>query len=172
MISIKQLVKDWILPILAAIILALLINKFLVFKIEVPTESMYPTIKAGDNIFVTRIYNFNNIKRGDIIVFYSNELHERLIKRAIGLPGDTVEIKPDHTVWINNKQIDEPYVKNNGGKVGTFKVPDKQYFFLGDNRAVSWDARSWTNSYISSKDIQGKAQIIVYPFNRIGFFRN
>lgn len=170
MISVKRLIQDWVLPVLAAIVLALLINKFIFFNINVPTASMDPTIKIGDHILVSRIYNFNNIKRGDIIVFYSNELHQKLVKRLIGLPGDTVEIKEDHTVWINNKKLDEPYVKNNGGKIGAYKVPENQYFFLGDNRADSLDSRYWTNSFISSNDIQGKAQITLFPFNRIGIF--
>ena len=171
MSSVKQLINDWILPIFSAIVLAFIINKFVFFNIEVPTPSMYPTIKVGDHIFVTKIYNFNNIKRGNAIVFYSEELHQRLIKRVIGLPGETVEIKPDHTVWINGSRMDEPYVKNNGGKIGTYKVPPKQYFLLGDNRADSFDSRYWANTYIPTKDIQGKAQITIYPFNRIGFFK-
>ncbi len=167
----KHIIKEWFAPIIVAVIFALLINKFLLFKIEVPTPSMYPTIKVGDNIFVTRIYNYNNIKEGDIIEFYSKELGMRLIKRVIGLPGDTVEVKSDGTVWVNNSKLNEPYVKNNGGKTGSFKVPKGEYFFLGDNRANSLDSRYWKNSYILSKDIQGKAQITVYPFNRIGLLK-
>lgn len=171
MIKLKQFTKDWIMPIAAAIILTLIINKFIFFKIKVPTPSMFPTIKVGDNIFVTKIYNFKNIKRGDIIVFDSKELGEPLIKRVIGLPGETVDVKRDGTVWVNNTQISEPYVKNNGGKTGTYTVPEGEYFFLGDNRSDSLDGRYWKNSFISKKDILGKAQIIAYPFNRLGFLR-
>lgn len=167
----KNIIKDWVLPIAIAIILALLINKFLLYKIYVPSESMYPTIKIGDNIFVSRIYNYNSIKRGDIIVFYSKELGETLIKRVIGLPGETVKVKPNGTVWVNNLQINEPYVQYNGGKVGSFNVPEGKYLFLGDNRANSDDSRYWKNSYISSADVQGKAQVIAYPFDRIGLLK-
>lgn len=171
MINLKQFTRDWILPIFTAIILALLINKFLFFKIKVPTASMFPTINIGDNIYVTKIYNYKNIKRGDIIVFDSKELGIPLVKRVIGLPGETVEIKTDGTVWINNAQTSEPYVKNNGGKIGSYKVPEGEYLFLGDNRSDSLDGRYWKNSYISNKDIIGKAQVIVYPFNRLGFLK-
>ena len=167
----KHFIKDWVLPTLIAIILALLINKFLLYKIYVPSESMFPTIKIGDNIFVSRIYNYNSIKRGDIIVFYSKELGETLIKRVIGLPGETVKVKPNGTVWVNNLQINEPYVQYNGGKVGSFNVPEGKYLFLGDNRANSDDSRYWKNSYISSADVQGKAQVIAYPFDRIGLLK-
>lgn len=164
-------IKEWVLPIIIVLIAAILINKFLLFRIKVPTASMDPTIKVGDNIIVTKIYNYNNIKRGDIIDFYSKELGELLIKRVIGLPGESVEVKTDGTVWVNNLQIKESYVKNNGGKTGSFKVPKGKYLFLGDNRAISDDARYWKNAYISSKDIQGKAQIVIYPFNRIGLLK-
>ncbi|MGH4139072.1 signal peptidase I [Clostridium sp.] len=166
----KQVSKDWLLPIIAAIILATLINKFLFYNVKVPSESMYPTIKIGDKIVVTRVYNKGKLKRGDIIVFYSYELKEKLIKRLIGLPGDVVDVKDTGEVFINGKKIEEPYVvyKEELGK--QFKVPKNKYLFFGDNRADSWDARRWENSYIDSKYIKGKAQFIVYPFKRFGKF--
>lgn len=168
--TMKKLIQEWVLPLTAAVILALLVNRFIFFNSSIPSESMYPTIKIGDHIFTTRIYNPEKIKRGDIIVFYSKELKQRLIKRVIGLPGDTVEVKNDYTVWVNGNKLDEPYVKNNGGKTGTYKVPEKQYFFMGDNRSNSLDSRYWENSFISSKDILGKAQFIEFPFSRFGKF--
>jgi len=166
----KHIIKEWLLPILAAIILATLINKFLFYNIKVPSESMYPTIKIGDIITVTRVYDKSKLKRGDIIVFYSYELKERLIKRLIGLPGDDIDIKDNGQVFINGNKIEEPYVvyKEELGK--QFKVPQDKYLFLGDNRANSKDARRWENSYIDSKDIKGKAQFVLYPFKRFGKF--
>ena len=166
----KQISKEWLLPIIAAIILAALINIFLVYKVRVPSGSMYPTIKIGDQIVVTRVYNKSKLKTGDIIVFYSYELKEKLIKRLIGLPGDVVDVKDTGEVFINGKKIEEPYVvyKEDLGK--QFKVPENKYLFFGDNRANSRDARRWENPYIESKDIKGKAQFIVYPFKRFGKF--
>lgn len=82
--QLKNFSKDWLLPIFAAIILATLINKFVFFNITVPSGSMYPTIKIGDKITVTKVYNKSKLKRGDIIVFYSYELKMRLVKRLIG----------------------------------------------------------------------------------------
>lgn len=168
---IKEFAKDWLAPIAVALILSLLVRTFVFFSINVPTGSMIPTIEIGDHIFVTKIYNRNNIKRGDIVVFYSKELKEPLIKRVIGLPGETVEVKADGTVFVNNRKISEPYVKNNGGKSGTYKVPQGEYFFMGDNRAISYDGRYWNNSFIASKDIKGKARAVYYPFNRIGILK-
>ena len=133
---------------------------------------MSPTLKVGNQLFVTKVYNTSNIKRGDVLVFNSDELHELLLKRVIGLPGDNVEIKKDGAVYVNGEKIKEDYVKYPGGKTNmSFNVPEGKFLMLGDNRANSDDARYWANPYIDSKDIDAKAQIIIYPFNRIGFIR-
>ena len=159
--------REWIIPIIAAIGIAFLINKFLVYNVYIPSESMVPTLNVGDKLMVTRIYDTNKIKRGDIIVFYSEELGEVLIKRAIGLPGDHIKIH-DGIVNINGEDIKEDYVKNNEKFNGTFDVPDNKFFFLGDNRSRSNDARRWINPYIDASNIQGKARIKFYPFKDFG----
>jgi signal peptidase I len=166
----KHFIKEWLLPIFVAIILAFLINKFVFYNVKIPSASMYPTIKVGDKITVTPVYNKSKLKRGDIIVFYSDELKDRLIKRLIGLPGDEIDIKDNGEVFINRSKIEEPYVvyKEDLGK--QFKIPQGKYLFLGDNRASSFDARKWQNPYIDSKDIQAKAQFILSPFKRFGKF--
>ena len=84
---------EWVVPILIALVLAFLINKFLIFKVKIPSESMVPTLNVGDRLFVTRIHNPEKLKRGDIVVFHSDEKNEDMIKRLIGLPGDKVVIK-------------------------------------------------------------------------------
>jgi signal peptidase I len=169
----KKIIKDWIVPIISALIIALLINKFIFFLILVPTGSMDPTIKPGDRVLVFRIYNKDNLKRGDIVVFYSDELEKPLVKRLIGLPNDEIEIKSDGSVYINNERIEEPYVINDAnGITKKFNVPSGKYFFLGDNRANSYDSRYWDDPYISQGKIEGKAVLIVFPFNRIDLLTN
>lgn len=170
---IKKIFKDWILPIVAAIIIAFIINKLIFFNVSVPTGSMLPTINLKDKILVTRVHNKNNLKHGDIVVFHSDELGdesgEDLIKRLIGLPNDEVEIKEDGSLYINKEKINESYVIYPGGKAGVkFKVPEDSYFFMGDNRENSLDARYWENPFISKKDIMGKARIVISPFSRFG----
>ena len=155
--------REWIIPIIAAIGIAFLINRFLVYNVYIPSESMVPTLNVGDKLMVTRVYDTNKIKRGDIIVFFSEELNEILIKRAIGLPGDHIKIH-DGIVNINGEDIKEDYVKNNEKYNGEFDVPANKYFFLGDNRSRSNDARRWVNPYIDASNIQGKARIKFYPF--------
>jgi len=164
----KKFVKEWGIPILCAVGLALLVNKFIFFNVSVPTESMYPTIQPGDKIFVTRNYSEKSLKRGDILVFHSKELGEDLIKRLIGLPGETINVKSDGTVYINGEKLDEPYVIYNSDKEVTLQVPENSYVFIGDNRANSFDARYWENPYISYDDIMGKARFIIKPFSRFG----
>lgn len=134
--------KEWIVPVITAFIVAICINKFLIFNVYIPSSSMVPTINVGDKLMIRKVYNMGNIKRGDILVFYSNELQETLIKRLIGLPGDHIVIK-DEIVNINGEDIKEDYVKNNdyNDEQLVYDVPEEKYFFLGDNRSVSRDSR-------------------------------
>ena len=164
----NKFLKEWVYPVIVAVVIALLINKFILFKIYVPSESMFPTIKIGDQLFVTKVYDKNKIKRGDILVFYSEELGDKLIKRVIGLPGQKVVIKTDGSVYIDDIRIDEPYVVNMSDMGGTFNVPENHYLFLGDNRVNSKDSRFWKDPYIPEDEILGKARIIVFPFSRFG----
>lgn len=159
---------DWVVPILGAIILAQLINKFLLFKVSIPTESMAPTVEKGDQLFVTKVYDPKSIKRGDIVVFKSDEFPDLLLKRVIGLPGDKIEINAEGKVFINGTEYKEDYVKNPSDKEASFQVPDGKYVMLGDNRARSNDARYWNNPYIDGDSIEGIARIRVYPLSRIG----
>ena len=166
----KKILKDWIMPILLAIMIAIVINKVLFFNVYVPTPSMVLTINKDDKLLVTRIHNTDKIERGDIIVFNSDELKKRLIKRVIGLPGDHIVIH-DGIININGSDIKEDYVKNNEKYDGEFFVPNEKYFFLGDNRAHSDDARLWSNPYIDKEDIEGKAIFRFYPFNNFGLLK-
>jgi len=164
---IKNFIYEWGIPIISAFIIAFLINKFLLFKVLIPSESMVPTLNVGDRLFVTRVYNPEKLERGDIVVFYSEELQEDLIKRLIGLPGDKIEIK-NGVVSVNGEVLEEDYIGAKDNVNGVYTVPEGKYFFLGDNRLYSKDSRYWINPYIDGKDITGKAQVKVYPLDQIG----
>lgn len=167
---------DWGVPVIVAVIVYLIIIKLIFFNIKVPTSSMYPTITSGDRIFATVVHNKEKLKRGDIVVFYSQERSKRLVKRLIGMPGESILIEKDGSISVNGDKLEETYVKNQvkkdeiyfGMHIGEFQVPEGHYFFLGDNRNNSIDARFWKNPYISEKDIKGKARTILFPFNRFG----
>lgn len=164
---VKKFTTEILVPIISAIIIALLIHRFLGFAIEVPSGSMLPTIQLQDRIIVSVVHNPSNLKHGDIVVFDSDELHETLIKRLIGLPGDQVDVKEDGSVYVNSEKINEPYVKNFGGNIGSYKVPEGKYFFMGDNRSDSYDSRYWKSTYIPADKIKGKALFVFFPFSRI-----
>ena len=168
---IKNIIKDWIAPLVIACLLAVLINKFFIFKIKVPTGSMIPAIQVNDQIFTLRIHNLNNLKRGNIIVFYSDELHLRLVKRLIGLPGEKVDLKDGGILYINEKKVNEPYVLNKDNMNKSFIVPKGHYLFLGDNRPHSDDARDWKDPYIPANKLEGRAVLRFYPFNKMGMLK-
>lgn len=158
---------EWGIPIIVAVVLALLINKFIIFKVYIPSESMVPTLNIDDRLFVTRVYNEEKFERGDILVFDSDELNEKLIKRLIGLPGDKIVIE-NGEVSVNGEKLVEDYIGNEDRFNGEYEVPEGKYFFLGDNRLWSKDSRYWIDPYIDGEDIKGKAQVKVYPFNDMG----
>ena len=171
--GIKSFLFDWILPIGIAVVIALLVRHFLFFQIEVPTSSMYPTIEEHEKFMTRRLYSLDNLERGDIIVFESKELNDTLVKRLIGLPKDHIVIK-DGVVSVNGEVLDEDYVKypsnDSINKVsdGTCDVPEGKYFFLGDNRANSADARYWKNHYIDGSDIKSKVLFRTFPLDKFG----
>lgn len=164
---IKSELKQWGLAAVVSIILALGINRFLFFICKIPSPSMEPTIMTGDRLIATRVYNKDKIKNGEIIVFYSEEEKKLLIKRVIGIGGDKIKIQYNGDVFVNDKKLEENYILNNEEVGGEYLVPKDHFFFLGDNRVRSFDSREWNNPYIHKKDIKGRAQIIIYPFNRI-----
>ena len=161
---------EWSITIVAALLISFLINKFLIFKVYIPSESMYPTLKVKDQLFVTKMYSRDSIQRGDVLVFFSKEFNELLIKRVIGLPGDDIIVKASGEVIVNGEVLKEDYVVQKDDTAIfdlEFKVPEDEYFFLGDNRANSLDSRYWNDPYIDFEDIRGEARVIIYPFSRI-----
>lgn len=165
----KYFIKEWVVPIAIALIIVLFLNKFVFILVTVPTGSMESTIMPGDRLYVNELFDPKEAKRGDILVFKSDELDEkRLVKRLIGLPGETVEVKADGSVFINGERLDEPYVVKAEGEAKVFNVPENKYLFFGDNRPISYDARYWENPYIDESKIIGKVLFRFFPFNRIG----
>lgn len=150
----KEILKEvwsWVQCILIALVIALLLNKFVIVNANVPTGSMEDTIMPGDRLIGFRLSYLNSDpRRGDIIIFeYPINPEEIYIKRVIGLPGETVEIKAGK-VYINgsSEPIEEDYLKaeewfmENDGLV--FDVPEGHYFVMGDNRNNSLDGRYWS----------------------------
>ncbi|MGL5649705.1 MAG: signal peptidase I [Clostridium sp.] len=167
---VKKILKEWGVPLVIAYILAMLINKFLIFTVHIPSESMMPTINVGDRLIAKRVYDYGKINRGDILVFDFKEEDSLYIKRVVGLPGDSILIDRKK-LYINGEEFKEDYVKFSEETYAEYIVPEKSYFFLGDNRANSKDSRYWKNPYINEEDIRGKAIFRYYPFNNVGIIK-
>ena len=149
----KEIVFDSIL-----VIIAVLFFKYILIFGYVPSTSMEPTVHKGTFVVVNGLsYLFEEPKRGDIVIFYSEEREKTLIKRIIGLPGDTVAFE-DGYVYINDGRYEESYLPEGTitQRFQTFQVPEDCYFVMGDNRENSYDSRVFLNPYIQKKCIKGK----------------
>lgn len=156
---------DWSKYIIFAIIIALIITRYIIVNALVPSGSMETTIMTGDRVIASRLsYLYANPKRGDIVVFkYPDNEKENFTKRVIGLPGDKVEVK-DGFVSINDTKLKEPYLKvTTMGEFGPFFVPKSSYFMMGDNRNDSLDSRFWKNKYVSRNKIMAKVVFEYFP---------
>lgn len=163
----KNIVKElisWMIVLVTVIILAVIINKTILFNVSSPTESMENTIMVDDKVSVFRLaYLLRGPDRGDIVVFpFPDDESEDRLKRVIGLPGETILGKDGH-VYINGEPLEEPYVTEELDQdFGPYEIPDGSYFMMGDNRNISLDARDWENKFVKKNKIKGKA-IFKYP---------
>lgn len=167
--------RENLILITIALVLALFIRTFIAEPRYIPSDSMLPTLHTGDRLVVEKIsYRFNSPKFGDIVVFQPPpELQRRgyladqaFIKRIIATPGDTLQID-DGKVYLNGKVLQEDYIKE--PPIQAFppiKVPQNQYFMMGDNRNDSNDSRYW--GFLPKKNMIGKATFRFWPPDRIG----
>ena len=162
---------EWVGLVVLALVIALLIKTFLFQAFYIPSESMVPTLKVHDRVLVNKLsYKLHPVHRGDIVVFkappHADPGIDDLVKRVIGLPGDTVAGHGGH-VFINNKQLPEKYLP-----AGTFTsdfearvIPKNSYWVMGDNRGNSKDSRSF--GFITKKQIVGRVFLRIWPLNRL-----
>lgn len=155
----KKFMKQWIPSIAIGIILSLFIRTYVAEAMRVPTGSMIPTIEINDRLVVDKMLWNSTLKHGDIVVFYppvAGDEHKRYVKRLIGLPGDIIEIK-DGKLYRNSGEIAEPYLQEAMTYTfGPVTVPADHYFFLGDNRNVSYDAHLWSTPFVDKDKLIGK----------------
>ena len=154
-----------ILSYVIIIVVVLLIKEFIITPIRVNGDSMNETLMNNDIMLLDKIsYRFTDIKRFDIVVIKKDK--EYIIKRIIGLPGETVEFK-DNKLYINGEYVKEDFKHGNTKDFKLEeKIPDNYYFVVGDNREVSYDSR--IIGPIKRKNILGKSSLVIFPLNRIG----
>jgi signal peptidase I len=184
----KSKLQEYIEAIILAILIAFFIRTFVIQAYKIPSGSMKPTLLIGDHILVSK-FNYGiklplirstlipigTPKRGDIVVFiYPEDRSKDFIKRLIGLPGDTIQIR-DKKIFLNGL----PWSDNHGvytdsmiipGSVqprdnfGPVTVPEGSLFVMGDNRDESYDSRFW--GFVPMRDVMGKALIIYWSWNQ------
>jgi signal peptidase I len=162
--------RSWARDLLIALGLALIIIVFLYQPVKVEGTSMAPLLTDQERIFINKfVYRFGPIERGDVVVFwYPVDRTKSFIKRVVGLPGETVEIRQGQ-VWVNGQPVDEPYVPSqyvDRHSYGPAKVPADHYFLLGDHRSSSNDSRVFGT--VPSALIYGKAVFVYWPVDRFG----
>jgi signal peptidase I len=150
-----------------AILVAYLLQAYIVKPFQIPSESMEPTIDPGDRILVNRLSG--SIERGDIIVFQAPpDPNVDYVKRVIGLPGDTIEVKRGQVI-VNGEPQDETYL--HAADLSSFEtrtVPEGNLFVMGDNRSNSQDSRYWDPPWLPMDNVIGKAFFIYWPPGRMG----
>ena len=190
----KSEIISWIQILVAAAVIAFVLNTFIIANGRVPSASMENTIMTGSRVIGSRLsYHFHEPERGDVVIFVFGydcktcgttyqETPEGVcpvcgradkrnstiyyVKRIIGMPGDTIDIKDGH-VYLNGSDtpLEEPYLHEEmeTPKELHYEVPEDQYFMMGDNRNYSADARFWRFSYISKDKIIAKVLFKYFP---------
>lgn len=160
---------QWVAAIVAAVLIALAIDNFVIVNAQIPSGSMENTIMTGDRVIGNRFaYSFSDPQRFDIIIFrYPDDESQLFIKRIIGLPGETVEIR-DGKIYLNgsDEPLEDVQTKETMvGSFGPYTVPESSYFVMGDNRNDSKDSRYWTNTFVTKDEILGKAIFRYWPIS-------
>ncbi len=162
-------IKDWVISILIAIVLAFFIRYFIVELYMVEGPSMRPTLVNGERLVVNKfIYRFKTPERGEVLVFrYPRDPSRDFIKRVIAVPGDTVEIK-DGRVFLNGQLLNEPYILERiKGSYPVATVPEGHIYVMGDNRNNSEDSRFRDVGFVPVELIKGKAVTVFWPLDHI-----
>jgi len=177
----KKFVKEYIEPIVIAVLIALFIRAFIIQAFKIPSSSMEPTLLVGDYLLVNKFiygvripyssikfFEYKKPKRGDIIVFiFPKDRKKDFIKRVIGTEGEKVTIL-HNKIYIDDKLIDDPWghftrPRSSIEDYGPVKVPEGSLFVMGDNRDNSQDSRFW--GFVNINEVKGKAFIIYFSLD-------
>lgn len=156
-----KVIKE-LIPYIIIIVAVVLIRTFIITPVKVDGDSMKETLNDND---ILLLYKLGSIKRFDIVVLDEAYDNEKIIKRVIGMPGETVSIKNDK-IYINGKVIDNSFAYGTTSDVDKIELGEDEYFILGDNRLISKDSRYF--GPVTKGEIIGKVVFRLFPFNKIG----
>jgi signal peptidase I len=165
----KRIVREVVETVVPAIVIALLINLFLARATRVLGQSMEPTLHSAQRVVVEKVtYRFlHGPRHGDIVVLDMPDQTEMLIKRVVGLPGESVEVEGGYA-FVDGQQLNEPWIVRPGGRdYGPQTVPPLHIFVLGDNRGASNDSRSF--GPVPIEYVVGRAWFSYWPLEDLGF---
>lgn len=165
----RRVAREVAETVVPAIVIALLINLFLARATRVLGQSMEPTLHSSQRVVVEKVtYRFlHGPRHGDIVVMDMPDQAEMLIKRVVGLPGETIEVRGGYA-YVDGTQLDEPWIRRPGGRdFGPLTIPPLHVFVLGDNRGASNDSRSFGPVPIDY--VVGRAWFSYWPPELVGF---
>ncbi len=162
-------ILDWVKTLAVALAIALVLRTFVFTLIRVDGTSMLETLQNNDILFATRFDRFfDSFDRGDIVICNYPNVKGYRVKRVIGLPGDTIEVRGGVT-YLNGEAQEESYVVYPPRTdYGPYTVQEGEYFVMGDNRFVSKDSRSTDVGAIAKREMAGKVRLILFPFANMG----
>lgn len=178
--QLKEILKI-VLYLLVLFTVTLLFIRFVMQRTDVIGRSMEPTLADGDSLLTDKLsYRFKDPERFDIVVFpfepADGSEEVLFIKRIIGLPGETVEIGIDGTIYINGEVLQENYgkevIESPGRAAAPVTLGPDEYFVMGDNRNNSMDSRDVTVGNISADRLVGKAWVRIFPFSKFGILKH
>ena len=178
--SILRELGSWLLYLLFVVVFSFIIITYVGQRTRVDGQSMETTLHNNDNLIVDKIsYRFRDPKRFEIIVFpYQYRENTYYIKRIIGLPGETVQIGLDGTIYIDGEALEENYGRevikpeNVGIAIEPVVLEEDEYFVMGDNRNNSSDSRTEVVGNIHRDDIIGRAWMRIWPLSEIGILKH
>jgi signal peptidase I len=163
----KRTLRSTVFVLITVAAIAVLVATLLLPVLRIYGTSMSPTLNDGEIVLSLKSGNFET---GDVIAFYYN--NKILVKRVIAGPGDWVDIKDDGTVYVNNVELDEPYVVEKAfGECNIelpYQVPESRVFVMGDHRSVSVDSRNTSIGCVSEEQIVGRLVMRIWPLTDIG----
>lgn len=160
------LVRELLTSAAMALLLAILLNTFIIQVTDVKQTSMFPTLKEGERLVVLKAWSIRGVlQHGDVVTFQLETSPVAFVKRIIGTPGDTIEIKAG-SVWRNGQLLNEPYTNgptDSLSSVNVFVVPADSYFVMGDNRQHSQDSRAF--GAVESRRMIGLSLMRFWPLS-------